>query len=229
MRALFPVALALATACGGAPGKRNTPPASTGVEAFVKSLRSDDPKAAYALLSSEVKSQLSFEEFATQWRETERERKDQAEALQEGLKGGPNLGERAKIVYQDGKTVYVLREAGTWRIESAMVSRVHAGRPHDAVKIFADALSRQDYEGVMQILTSRRRDGIDDQVESFVTSLLQHLAGANNTIETIGKDKAELRWDDEGRRYKIILLKEGDEWRIDDIYLRPIPATPDKK
>lgn len=229
MRALLLVALFTVPGCGGAPGMGPTPPASQGIQSFIDSLRSDDPAAAYALLADELKASISFEEFAIQWRESARERADQARSLEEGLKGSPGLGERAKIIYRDGKAVHVLREGGRWTVESAMVSRIHAGRPEDAVEIFAEALARRDYNRVLRILTTRRRDGISDQVDRFVTSLLEQLAGAENTIETINEDRAEIRWDGDGRRYKIVLRKENDEWRIDDVYLRPVPTKADSE
>jgi len=226
-RSLIVFAIMFVSGCGGAPGRKSTPPASAGVTAFISILRSDDPEPAYALLAAEVRDRLSYDEFAIQWKETARERADQAAALEEGLKGDPNLGERASIGYSDGKSVHLAREGNRWLLESAVVTRTHAGRPHDAVKIFAEALSERDYEAVTRILTTRRRDGIDKQIETFVVSLLAHLEGEDNTIETIGTDRAELRWDHEGRRYKIVLRKEGDEWRVDDIYLRPVPPKDD--
>lgn len=226
-RALY-LALALLAGCGGDAAKRTTPPAAEGVKAYVAVLRAGDAAQAYALLSGEVKAQLSYEDFALQWNESAREREHQARALEEGLKGSSDLGERARIVYPDGKTVHLVRESGVWRLESAVVSRVHAGRPRDAVAIFAEALSRRDYQAVLRVLTSRRREGIGEQVDSFVKSLLERLKSEDVSIEAIGKDRAEMRWDDGKRRYKIILRKEGDQWRVDDIHLRPAPATPEE-
>jgi hypothetical protein len=188
-------------------------------------LRAGDPARAYALLSDEVKAEVSYEDFALQWNESAPEREHQARALEEGLKGSADLGERARIVYPDGKTVYLVRENGAWRLESAVVSRVHAGRPRDAAAIFAEALDRRDYKAVLRILTRRRREGIGEQVDSFVKSLLERLESEDSSIEIIGKDRAEMRWDEGKKRYKIILRKEGDQWRVDDIHLRPAPAA----
>ena len=49
-------------------------------------------------------------------------------------------------------------------------------------------------------------------------------------IDEFGTDRAELRWDENGIRYRIVLRKEDDEWRVDDIYIRPAPKEdePDK-
>jgi hypothetical protein len=78
----------------------------------------------------------------------------------------------------------------------------------------------------MRVLTSRRRDGISKQMDAFVTSLLDHLG---DEISTVSKDRAELQWDDREMRYKIVLYREGDEWRIDDVHIRPAPDEPKKE
>lgn len=228
-RSVLSYALLFALGCGGNPVKKSMPPAGTGVEQYIAALRSDDPAKAYSLLSSEVKQELPFEEFAIQWRESAAERKDQALALEEGLRGRRDLGERAKLVYGNGKTVYLARQNGRWRLDTAVVARVHAGRPHDAVAIFAEALDKRDYEAILRVLTQRRRDGIGQEVDRFVKSLLEYIQSDRSAIETIGKDRAEMRWDDGKRSYRIVLRKEGDEWRIDDVHLRPAPETPDQE
>ena len=43
------------------------------------------------------------------------------------------------------------------------------------------------------------------------------------SLDRFGPDRAELRWDENGIRYRIVLRKEDGEWRIDDIYIRPAP------
>ena len=82
------------------------------------------------------------------------------------------------------------------------------------------------YDGLMRILTSRRRDGISKQLDAFVTSLLDHLG---DEISKVSKDRAELSWDDRENRYKVVLYREGDEWRIDDVHIRPAPEEPKKE
>ena len=197
------------------------PPAVEGIRAFIAALRADDPAPAYALLTDDTRASLPFDEFAVLWKQSTREREQRAHNLEEGLKGNPNLGESAKVTYADGQTVGLLREAGAWKLESALVSRYHAGRPHDAVRIFADGLSARNYDGIMRVLTSRRRKVISHQVDEFATTLIKHL---NDEITFVGKDKAELRWEEGDKRYRIVLHKEGDEWRIDDIDERAAPA-----
>lgn len=216
----------LAAACGGDVAKRAVPPASEGVRAFIAVLRSSDPEPAYALLSAELRQTMSFEEFATAWKQSAPERAAQARSLEEELQNPVALGEQAALVYEDGKTVYLAREDASWRIESPVVSQRHAARPHDAVIFFAQALAARDFDTLLSLLTDRRREGISAQFDAFVTSLEERLASPNNEVELIGDDRAEMRWDDGRKRYKLILRKEGDEWRIDDIQLQPTPVAP---
>lgn len=212
--------------CGGAVTHRSaTPPASTGVRALITALRSDDPEPAYRMLSAELKKDTPYAEFESLWKQSGPERHHRADALEDSLKGTPDLGETARVDYADGNVVNLVREAGAWRLESALVSRYHAGTPHVAVRVFADALAARDYNGVMRILTQRRRAGIVHEVDSFTTALIAHLDGE---ITFVGKTRAELRWEQDGKRYKVVLQREGDEWRIDDIDIIAVPPEPEK-
>jgi len=219
MKRIVALALVLA-ACSTSTAHRRTAPASDGVRALVRALRTDDPRGAYALLSTDVRRQLGYDEFALQWRQMAAERAWQARALEEGLRGDPDVGERALVGYGDGKTVPLEREGQTWRLESALVSRIRTSRPRDAIRQFAEALHARDLDGALRLLTERRRDGLARQIEGFVKGITRRI---DDKIEEIGTDRAELRWDENGVRYRIVLRKEDDEWRIDDIHIRMVP------
>ncbi|HEY5920653.1 MAG TPA: hypothetical protein VIV11_03235 [Kofleriaceae bacterium] len=205
-------------ACGGARGP--SAPAADGVRAYLAALRSNDPHDAYDLLSNEAKKKVSYDEFAIQWRDSAQERKWQAKVLEESLKGNPDVGERALISFSDGKLVQLEREGKTWRLESELVSRSRAKEPRDAIRLFADAIAARDVSGALNVLTQRRRDGLTKQIEGFIGGLGKRI---NDRLDRFGPDRAELRWDENGIRYRIVLRKEDDEWRIDDIYIRPAP------
>lgn len=218
--ALTAAALLLAASCGGGSQVQHTEkPAAVAVRAYLQALRADEPRAAWELLSEEVREDLLYEEFEERWRQAKEERAHQARALEEGLKGGEDLGERARVEYPDGKRVSLERESEVWRLEAELISETHAGGARDAVRIFAQALADKDYAAVLRILSSRRRDSISEQYESFVGSLQDHVG---DKIAHISDERAELQWDDDDTRYKIVLRKEGEEWRIDDIYIRPV-------
>ena len=186
---------------------------------YLHALRSNDPHDAYDLLSSDARKKLSYDEFALQWKQSEVERKWQAKALEDSLKGNPDVGERALISFSDGKLVQLEREGKTWRLESELVSRSRAKRPRDAIRMFADAIQARDVGAALNVLTQRRREGLSKQIEGFISGIAKHASGP---LDEMG-DRAELRWDENGIRYRIVLRKEDDEWRVDDIYIRPAP------
>jgi hypothetical protein len=215
------VCLLAAAACGGATGPSS--PAANGVRAYLAALKSNDPHDAYKMMSSSARKKISYDEFALQWKQTEKERAWQVKVLEDALKGNPDVGEHALISFSDGKTVGLDREGKAWRLDSELVSRSHAKRPRDAIRQFAEAIEARDINAVLATLTQRRRDGLTKQVEGFVNGIGKHI---NAAIEEF-PDSAELRWDENGIRYRIRLRKEEDEWRIDDIFIRPAPREDD--
>jgi len=216
--------LCLAAACTPGTGRGPSPPASHGLRDLIAALRSDDPHPAYALLAADIRKQTPYDEFAALWKQTAAERELEARALEEGLKGNPELDERARVEYRDGKTVHLERERGGWRLEAALLSPFHATRPHDAVRAFAEALAGRDYEAVLRVLTSRRREALRSQVDDFVSGLVRHL---DAEVTLLGDDGAELSFQEGDKRYRIVLVREGDEWRVDDVHIRAVP--PDDK
>ncbi len=217
-RTALVVVLGALAACGGPAGPSS--PAANGVKMYVQALRSNDAHDAYNLLSSDARKKISYDEFALEWKQSDKERQWQAKALEESLKGNPDVGERALISFSDGKLVQLERDGKAWRLESELVSRSRAKRPRDAIRLFADAVNQRDINGMLGVLTQRRRDGLTKQVEGFVAGIGKRI---NDRIDEFGTDRAELRWDENGIRYRIVLRKEEDEWRVDDIYIRPAP------
>lgn len=225
IRFLLAAALVVAVGCGTTAKRVNHPPASAGVQQLVTALRSNNPQLAYKLLADDTRKQIPYVEFAALWKRSGPERQHQAKALEDGLKEDPNLGERSKVVYADGKSVMLLRERGAWKLESALVSEFHASTARQAVQVFAAAMANRNYDAAMRILTSRRRKAISRQVDAFVTSLITHVSKPATSVTSVGKNRAEVYWEARGKRYKLVLRREGDEWRIDDIHLRVSPTA----
>ncbi len=220
MRAIVAAGLVLlAVGCGPTTARETR--ADTGVRAYAATLRSDDPRPAYQLLSKDAREVVSYEEFARDWKASKAERLAQAAEIEEGLKGEPHATERAEVTYADGKTVRLRYQDGTWRLDTSLVSRTVARSPLDAIEIFAQAIDARDFKGVMSILTSRRREGINEFVTRFAASLRKQKGEAG--IQMMGKSRAEIKWDEDGVQYKVVLIKEDDEWRVDDFDIVPAP------
>ena len=80
---VFGVVMALG-ACGGM-RLGTSAPAADGVRELVAALNANDPRAAYKLLSADERKRLSYDEFALQWKQTDKERAWQAKRLAESL------------------------------------------------------------------------------------------------------------------------------------------------
>jgi hypothetical protein len=211
-------ATASAMACGAAP--RRDVPVATVMAAYLQALRANDSRTAWELLATDVKQGLAYETFAASWHAAAAERGGQAAALADALADDAAVEEHAQVTYPDGKTLHLVRSQGPWQLESALASRTVAHEPRDAVEIFARALGARSYDSVMAILSAGRRRRIGHRVTGFARSLAAHMRAP---IHQAGPDRAELTWDDDGMRYKVVLVREGAEWRVDDFDMHAIP------
>lgn len=216
---LLLVKLLASAGCGGA--QAGKVPAATGVQSLIDALAADDPRRAYALLTADIKRDLPYHTFAEQWQRSMAERAWQAEALRASLRGAPDVGERAVVGFSDGKSVPLERDGKLWRLEVPLVTRATAPRPRDAVRQLAAALAERDVTAALATLSKRRREGIARQIEGFLEGLGKRV---DEPIDEYGEDHAELRWDEGGFRYRVMLLREEGEWRVDDLSIRPAPG-----
>jgi hypothetical protein len=178
-------------------------PASSGVEDLIAALGSDNPRRAYE-----------------QWRQTAAERAWQTAALRDSLRGAPDVGERAVVGYGNGKSTTLQRDGKTWRMEAPLAVGAQTPRPRDAIRAFAEAIEQRDIGAALSLLTKERREGVARQIEGFVRGFRTRV---NDAIDEYSDDRAELRWDEDGIRYRITLRREAEEWRIDDISIRLSP------
>lgn len=224
MRARWLGALIVVAACGGSAGPAT--PAADGARAYLRALQRNDPRDAYAMLSADTRHRVSYDEFARAWKDSAKERAWQAEVIARSLQGNPDVGERALVTYSDGKLVSLGREGKIWRLDNELVSRSRAQQPRDAIRLFAEAIEARDINAILNVLTTRRREGLAKQIEGFVSGIGKR---TNAEIDQLGADRAELRWDQDGVRYRVVLRKENDEWRVDDLYIRPAPRDDDNE
>jgi hypothetical protein len=205
--ALFAVA-----GCPGAATQVGSAPRA-GVTAWAKVAGGDQPREAYDMLASSVRKQVSFEAFEKKWKETGPERKRQAAALAAAAATSDAQGENGRIVLADGKTVPLVREGGSWRLEVPLLPSSDASSPQEALRQLAAAMDARNVDGVLRLLTADRQKKLRDTLNNFVENLKQN---AGNAVEVVG-DRAFLSWNDGKDRWKITLKREDGEWRIDDI------------
>ena len=218
MRATFALFALALTACGAVTVVDR--PATDGLQAYIDALRGDDPRAAWSLLAKAARQQTTFDEFRDQWESSETERAQQAERLETLLQRDADLGERAAVEYDDGKTAFLRREDGDWRLDTGILSRTVAGAPRDAIALFSKALKQRSFERVLAILTRQRRDALSREVGRFASSLERNRSSV--AILQTAPDRAVMRWEDDGVLYRIQLAREDGEWRVDDFDILPV-------
>jgi hypothetical protein len=226
MRLALALAALTAVACGGRQAR--TTSAADAIDTYIVAVKNDDPKLAYALLSQDVRKSLSFAKFEAAWKRSAKERQMQAAALDQARKAQPDLGARAVVELKDGRAVSLSRESTRWRLERALVGRVVASKPRDAVRALASAVQAADFESFVAILSRRKREALVRMLSSLGQSLE---ANKDHFIQRIGDRRAQLFLEDKRGRYRVTLIREEGQWRVDDfeITLRDEDPDPDDK
>ena len=203
--------LLLCAACGGGAPRATEPPVA-GARAWASALSADDPDRGYALLARDVQKRVPQALFAERWREAKPERDRQAAALAGALGQSGQRGERGRL--SSGKdAVGLVHEAGGWRLETPLLFPIRADSPQSALRGLATAISERDVEGVLRLMSRARRERLQERLRGLARGLEQH---AGDPIELV-RDRAVLRWSDGVVRWRIVLVREGGEWRLDDI------------
>jgi hypothetical protein len=207
----FLLATFLLAACGGGAPRATEPPVA-GARAWASALSAEDPDRGYALLARSVQKRVPKALFAEKWREAKRERDRQATALASALGQSGQRGERARVTAgKDG--VGLVHEAGGWRLESPLLYPVRADSPQAALRGLAQAIADRDVDGVLRLMSRARRERLQERLRGLARGLEQH---AGDPIELV-RDRAVLRWSDGVVRWRIVLVRESGEWRLDDI------------
>jgi hypothetical protein len=220
------LALALAGCAGRAAGPAADRPAADAARAYVDALAADDPRRAYELLAADVRRDLPYAAFAAAWKAHRAERSAQRDALARALRADAAADERARVRFPDGATTTLRRERGAWRLDAGLLAGRHAPAPAAALERFAAALAARSWLDLLPVLTSRRRDALAAQVDGFVASLATQLADPRHRLDRLAEDRAELAWDDGELRYKVVLMLDEGEWRVDDVVIVPTPTPP---
>lgn len=205
------VLLVLLAACAHAPGAPGATPTDA-AQRLAATLRSDDPRAGWALLAPGLQNEDRYDAFATRWRATRAERARRAASIERALRETDQVGERAKLGLPDGHSAELVRESGGWRLETPLVAALDISTAVETLRMFAAAIEERSVTGVLHVLTSARREDARRALDRFAGGLRAHLGDALD----ISGDRAALVWHDGEHRYRVTLKRENGEWRVDD-------------
>ena len=202
-------ALLLGSACGH--GRPLSPSASadpTGLlQAWSRAVARNDPHAAYGLLSSATRAQLSELAFTTEWRASAEERQTQATELH--AQAGKRAWRETAQVVSGGRTSPVVRESVGWRIGSPRRTDLGAPTPEDALKRFVQALEERSFDAFLRLLAEPLRGVVERELADRLTGL-RTAVGKPIAVEG---EHARVRYDS---HYHIDLRRENGQWQVVD-------------
>lgn len=219
--AIASVLLASLSSCGAS---ANSSRARTGLDNYLVALRGNDPRPIYEMLSKEQRGAISYQEWSERWQKSKAERELQAQQIEDSLRVEQSVNEDARLRFDDGRTITLARAPDGWRLNQALVGRTQADSPEDALAIFSTALRERNVDNLLRILSKRHRANLETQLQSFYLGLEEELAKEDSSSYLLGDNRAELAWNYEGIRYKVVLVRHEGEWHIDDIHLGPDPT-----
>lgn len=196
-----------------APGcKRATRSSPTKVlDAHVAALEADDPAAAYALLSDEVKAQTPYEEYAARWRRDAKERTDTAKAAQGRTADEEGALYGGTTVHSGGQVLRWTEIAGEYYVASGLPGRSRAETPAEAVRAFIVAVRTTDFGRVRALLSDELADGLDDDWEARVEAIERALEEPGALQLSDDLRRAALRYESDRA---IRLEQSPDGWKI---------------
>lgn len=201
----------------GCTGARAGSPRST-LESVRNAAQRADADALYALLPASARRATTLEAFRARMATERAELHTLGEALANTL---PSRSPVVELATTDGVGATAVDDIDGWRVARAGFGPGTTPTPTDALRALRAALRRRSLPALLQVLSARARGAlladfaaISDALEdpSAVGSLVTHTGQGPGSTE-----RREVLLPD-GRR--LMLLREGPSWRIDDLQER---------
>lgn len=179
-------------------------------DAYAKALARDDPEAAYALLSPELRATTSKEAFVLRWK-SQAEERSAAKAALDTLPKTLQAPQLAGETTHDGAVLTWAMVSGRYQIVSGLPGLPDLSTPASAVRALIAAIRRADLGALSALLTDdlsvRVRDDWNRRAD-----LLEQLLAQPGAIEfTPGMQRAILRYEP---GHALTLEQTPQGWRI---------------
>lgn len=195
--ALFAVGLGVSCAQGRRP--QDT------VVAYRQALVRGDARAAYALLSKEVRQKWSLGDFSRRWQQTQAGREEDARLLRTALP----MRFEAHLAARDQEIV--LRGDGqSWWMEQGALAGDSLRSPEATLRALGRAVERGDYKGFLRLLSGAKRD----RWQNAVRNRLNKITAYGGQTVRVESDRVTIQY---APLYRIWLVREGQQWKVDDL------------
>jgi hypothetical protein len=178
---------------------------------------------AYALLSSESKKSISFEQFQRILKENPEEARELAQSLRRPQAAPPRV--TASVTGPDGETsILLIYEQGAWRVDASAIDLYSQRTPEAAVRSFLRAYENHRFDVLLKFVPEDQREGttpaeLKKAWEGEERADMDRLTGALKAslptakVELFG-DRASLAF---GAGGSVELVRERGLWKIEDL------------
>jgi hypothetical protein len=180
-------------------------------DAHVAALRADDPAAAYALLSPELRAATPYAEFEARWKADAAEHEAAiaaAESLDPALAVPLHGG---TTVHEGGRVLQWTQVDDALQVVDGLPGRPDTSTPAQAVRAFVAAVRRADLAEVKGLLGESLLEAVDEDWSDRVDAIERALEEPGALDLSADLRRAELRYE-AGRALTLEQTPQG--WRI---------------
>ncbi|HXK16371.1 MAG TPA: hypothetical protein VNG33_01105 [Polyangiaceae bacterium] len=211
--------LGLAAGCGGSAGADP----DRVLHDYSLALEGGRAAEAYALLSSESKKSISFEQFQRILKENPEEARELAQTLRRPQIAPPRV--TATVTGPDGESsILLIYEQGSWHVDASAIDLYSQRTPEAAVRAFLRAYENRRFDVLLKFVPQDQREDLTAAElkkawEGEERADMDRLTGALRAslptakIEVFG-DRATLAF---GAGGSVELVRESGLWKIEDL------------
>jgi hypothetical protein len=178
---------------------------------YVRSLQGDDARAAYAMLSPELRAETSFEDFDARWKANAAERKDMAaegkglsKPLREPIRSGTT-------VHEGGRVVRWTDVGGRYYVVDGLPGTPQTATPGQTIRALIVAVRATDLSSIRILLGEDLATAIDEDWSARVDAMEAALDRPGSIELSSDLRRAELSYEP-GRVLTLEQTPRG--WRI---------------
>ena len=205
----------------------HAPTPHAAVTLYANALRADDPKAAYALLSTVLQKRTPYAEFAQRWQDQAAERTAQLQAITDDLKPAlaPMVLTRSAVIATDAaasptgavqRTEFV-KLGNYWYANTPLLAATFYATPESVLTALAEALATSAVQTLVGVWTSDRQAELTQQLGIARTGLAAALASGTKA-NLVSDDRAQFSFFAGDLWVLIALERENGQWQIENIY-----------
>lgn len=207
----------LASGCATHPDGPASPEAT--ITAFARALNEGDLASAYAMMSADYRSHVSFEAWQKLMEENSQEVIEISNSLTH-VRGPAHV--HAELDHEGEGDLRLVQQDGRWFVASDVARIYDQSTPRAALRAFVRAVEHKRYDVVLRLVPNADKEGMTtasleqawggagrDEIARVVSNLRDHLDGP---IEITG-NHATLPY---GERMRVQFLREDGIWKIEN-------------